>query len=151
MNRYEQAVSALASCDMVTSERIYEGGDLSESYGAFQKVLGLAEGLKLLELLGHQSPVVRGYVARHVARELPEYVERLLPLLRDITPVTTMSGCCMFKGSVADLVAEELVRSAHGYVIRRGLIELRRLDSPRKILKRVASQFPDEDDTEPGI
>jgi hypothetical protein len=147
----EQAVAHLASFDMVTSERISEGGDPSPSYRAFQGVLEQATEEELVGLLSYPSAVVRGYVARHVAHELPAHMDKLLPLLRDPSPLTTMSGCMMFECAVSEHVANELAWAGSRELIRRGLRELRSLEPARATLERAVSIMPDDDDTDPGL
>ncbi|MFO0553436.1 MAG: hypothetical protein U0271_33950 [Polyangiaceae bacterium] len=101
-------VDDLATYDAIESSSIGVAGSPSEAYASLEAVVAKATPADLLALAKHESPVVRGYVAGHLAHAQPELVDQLTPLFSDATAVDTQSGCVVEKLTVASVVISAL-------------------------------------------
>jgi hypothetical protein len=97
----------------VTSRRVGYAGTLSDSFMEFDHVTRGSTPDEIVQLLAHTSATVRGYAARYVIESLSNRVEAVAPLLHDDAPLEWMSGCTIAETTVAGLVFEELLGSAH--------------------------------------
>lgn len=104
-------VDDLAKEQTLESSHIGAGGTPSAVYAKFVAIQGKATEAELAALLEHQSPIVRGYVAQHIARAVPARLSALLPLSTDATGLATRYGCMGGVASVAGLVREGLCDS----------------------------------------
>lgn len=104
-------VDALAASKRIESSHIGAGGVESDVYKLFLAVLDKATTADLKALLRHESPVVRGYVAQHVANKEASLMEDVAALLTDKTPVDSMSGCEVGRETVAGVVVDALCYS----------------------------------------
>jgi len=109
----QRAVEQLAAQSRVTSAKIHEGGEPSEAYAAFARVVSITTASEERALMGHPSPIVRGYLAGHVARFQPEHLGALGPSLRDGAPIDEQHGCMRRRGTVASYVAMKLCDAVH--------------------------------------
>ncbi|MBI4957628.1 MAG: HEAT repeat domain-containing protein [Myxococcales bacterium] len=101
-------VDALAAASGIESSHIGAAGAPSKVWPLWDAVLGAAKPEELVALLGHESPVVRGYVARHAVTALPDAAQELLPLFGDGAQVATVEGCSVGTTTLASLVLEAI-------------------------------------------
>jgi hypothetical protein len=102
------SVARLASMPGVESAATGYAATPSPAHAAFVEVKTRATPEQALALLAHPSPVVRLYLARHIAREAPEHLASLEPLLDDETPVSVTDGCLRGVAPVAEWVVTAL-------------------------------------------
>lgn len=107
------AVATLGAQGRITSAKVGEGGEASESYAAYENVVAIATPDEERALLHHTDPIVRGYLGGHLARFHPGHLHELSPLLRDITPVEEQQGCMRSRGTVASYVTMILCDAVH--------------------------------------
>ncbi|MFO0560990.1 MAG: HEAT repeat domain-containing protein [Polyangiales bacterium] len=62
-------------------------------------------------MLSHPSPVVRGYLVRHIASTWPEHTEALYASLRDTTSVLTLEGCVGSPTTISGLTMAALCQN----------------------------------------
>jgi hypothetical protein len=101
-------VDVLAAEKRVESSHIGAAGAPSRVYAKYRALVTTANAEEIVALLGHQSPVVRTYMARHVASELSAQVRALVPLANDATAVEVMEGCVVHTDSVGAATREAL-------------------------------------------
>jgi hypothetical protein len=106
-----KAVDALAGAKRVESSHIGEAGAPSKTFALFDSALKLATESDIVALLQHESPIVRGYFAQHVARTMPRHLDALTPLFEDATQVESISGCIGSNQPLANLVLDALCYS----------------------------------------
>lgn len=105
-------VDALAEMKAIESSHVGAAGAKSEAFTRFERVRDAATEDEIVALLHHESPVVRGYMAQHVARALGPRIPALEPLLDDETRVGTLQGCMNVpEGSVSGVVREAVCYS----------------------------------------
>lgn len=104
-------VDALAKEKTLESSHIGAGGSPSQVYAKFVAIEKAATEAEMIALLQHESPLVRGYVAQHVARDAPARMDALVPLADDATGVETRNGCMGGFESVAEIVLQALCYS----------------------------------------
>jgi HEAT repeat protein len=105
-------VDLLAAQSAIESAAVGAAGAPSAAWKAYRAVVARATPADIVALLGHQRPVVRGYMAQHVARELPGELARLYPLLGDETKVQIVSGCMIMEQTIAEVVLDSLCAAA---------------------------------------
>jgi hypothetical protein len=105
-------VDRLAEQKKIASETIGAAGTPSLEYEIFAQVRRVVSPEEMVALLHHESPIVRGYAAQHVAEKVPGAHARLAQLLDDASPVTTMSGCMIFDATVGTVALMALCYSA---------------------------------------
>lgn len=111
-------------------EKVFVDEDVDEDvdeepnrvYGLYEKLSQSSSRAQMLALLGHRSPIVRGYIAQHFVRELPKNDRVVILPLLDDDAVVTMVGSAAHQGQgtqntegplcafVQDLVPLELAR-----------------------------------------
>lgn len=105
-------VDALMTFNAVESSHIGAAGAPSDSHAAWQAVREEATDSELSQLLGHGHPIVRGYVAQHLARTAKVIDQgtraKLELLLRDSGSVRVRDGCIGGQETVATIVLREL-------------------------------------------
>jgi len=101
-------VDRLAAATRIESAAIGAAGAPSQAYKDHEALVGRATREQILALLLHTSPVVRGYLAMHVADHLAPDAAAVYPLLRDETSVERVEGCTIFATSLSDVVVEAL-------------------------------------------
>jgi hypothetical protein len=90
---FEERVEALAAQPRLESAQVGFAAAPSEAHAAFRAVVEQATDEQLEQLLKHESPVVRGYVAGWlVTKHGPEH-PALEPLRQDKAEVFTLKGC----------------------------------------------------------
>jgi hypothetical protein len=107
---------ALGDEERVESERIGAAGAPSCAYAKFAALLAKVTPAEEVALLRHRSPIVRGYVARHLARAeygevqslSPEAAVGLRPILRDDTVVGFVDGCFVSEAPIGEYVVLQL-------------------------------------------
>lgn len=100
---FEGRVEALAAHSRIESACVGFAGAPSEVYRDFRDMVDHATEEELEDLLTHESPVVRGYIAGFfVSKYGPEH-PALQPLHADTAEVFTMVGCIGGKTTVAEL------------------------------------------------
>jgi HEAT repeat protein len=142
-------VDVLARSQSLDSPAIGVAGEASSTYLLFDRVVHAATRQQVLALLRHESPIVRGYMARHVAltAELGG-VEALYPLLGDSAPVATRVGCRASQTPVSHIVLEALsLRAEHPRVqslLLRAAQDISFAELRPGLLDVVAQHRPDE-------
>jgi hypothetical protein len=102
-------VARLAAHPRVTGSVLGPGDTPSAAWAAWQAVLAQATRQDLFALLAHPSPVVRGYVVRHIVTAMPFELPRLYPLLADTAWLATLEGCFVPGGGrFGEVLLEEL-------------------------------------------
>lgn len=142
----ERRVAVLAGFGRIESSHIGAAGAPSQAFAAFVAVREVSTPADLVALLGHPSPVVRGYVARHILGEVPGAIPAALPLLDDRTLVGRMEGCEILDdstvgGVVADALCFSNLEEARAQVAR-----MAREPGPRSIhaISCIGSRSPGE-------
>lgn len=87
------AVDTLATHKTIESSHVGAGGVKSEVYTAYEGVAKLASDDQIRAIMHHESPVVRGYMAAHIARNQPSELATIYPMMTDETSVGTLDGC----------------------------------------------------------
>ncbi|MBK6513149.1 MAG: hypothetical protein IPM79_07065 [Polyangiaceae bacterium] len=105
-------VDDLAKEGTLESSHIGAGGAPSMVYKKFEALLAAAKDADLLALLRHDSPVVRGYVAQHLARSQGAALANVRPLADDATMVKTLEGCMGGSETVSSVVLDALCWSS---------------------------------------
>ena len=103
---FHTLVDELARQPAIESSHVGAAGAPSKAYAAYQKVADVASPEQVVALLMHESPVVRGYLARQVARKRPDGAASLQPLFGDTTNVKTLAGCMGGEQTVAAVVMD---------------------------------------------
>jgi hypothetical protein len=101
-------VDALAAEDTISSAAVGAAGHPSPVYKEFQAIVAKATTAELVALLAHESPVVRGYVGEHIARNVGDHVKDVVALTDDETSVKTIEGCSVSVQSVGEVVRAAL-------------------------------------------
>lgn len=102
-------VDALAEMKSIESSHVGYAGTKSVAFTRFEQVRDAATEQEIVALLHHESPVVRGYMAQHVATSLGARMREIAHLLDDETIVGTLEGCMGNPGAtVASVVRESL-------------------------------------------
>ncbi|MCA9619804.1 MAG: hypothetical protein KC731_12345 [Myxococcales bacterium] len=112
----ETAVSAdlralvidLAAQGEVTSAGVGYSGEKSASYAAYEALVAVASTADLEKLLDHPSPVVRAYVAGHLAMKDGASLDAIDGALRDRSSIDAQYGCMGHRTSVAAHVTTQL-------------------------------------------
>jgi len=104
-------VDDLAKEKQIESSHIGAGGSPSQVYAKFVAITKAATEAEMVALLQHESPIVRGYVAEHVAEKLPARLDSVVPLAEDWTGVPTLNGCMKGMDSIGEIVVQSLCRS----------------------------------------
>jgi hypothetical protein len=104
-------VDALAAEKRVESSHVGAAGAPSDAYKKYRALVKQANADEVAALLQHESPVVRTYLAQHVASELPDHLRALVPLASDTTQVDTLEGCIGGRDTVGDRVRTALCES----------------------------------------
>ena len=104
-------VDALAAERSVESSAVGAAGAPSGVYAKFAALAAKATPDELAALSQHESPVVRGYVGRHLATRGPVRPAILAVLGGDETEVDTLDGCIGGKRTVGAIVREALCYS----------------------------------------
>lgn len=87
------AVIVLQSAPRLESPTLSLGGAKSDIYPLYEAVVQHASKSELAQLLYHDSPVVRLYIARYWIEHFPEESHQLLGLASDATKVPFHQGC----------------------------------------------------------
>jgi hypothetical protein len=101
-------VDALGAHGRIESSHVGAAGAPSAVYKAYEAVAARVTAEDAKKLLGHESPVVRGYLAGHVLRKQPADAAAVYPLLADGTEVGSLEGCEIGSTTVGEHVAGEL-------------------------------------------
>lgn len=101
-------VATLVDTGEVTSAGVGYGGEKSASYAAYEELVAAASIDQLRDLLDHDSPIVRAYVASHLAKHDAESLPSLAASLSDATPIEAQYGCMGMRSTVAHHVASQL-------------------------------------------
>lgn len=104
-------VDDLAKEKMLESSHIGAGGVPSDVYKKFAAIVAKADEGELAALLEHESAVVRGYAAKHIAYKVGSRVNALVPLADDPTSVATLNGCIGMQNAMGSIVREALCSS----------------------------------------
>lgn len=115
----EALVATLVETGEVTSEGVGYCGVKSPSYAAYEAVVAEASDGDLRRLLSYESPIVRAYVAGHIARHDGESLSALEEGLADATPIEAQYGCMVMRTTVGSHLANELCY-VRNYVAERG-------------------------------
>jgi hypothetical protein len=102
-------VDDLAKKEEIDAEATGIGGDRSDIWLQYQRVLEASSKPDRLALLHHRSPIVRGYLAEDIIEEMPDEFDKVYPLLHDRTPVLTRSGCTGGHMTIAEHVLETII------------------------------------------
>ena len=105
---FAERLAILAEHHRVTSKGVGYAGEKSASYTAYESLVKTASVDELRPLLGHESAVVRAYIAGHLAVHDPESVTLLSRTLADATSVNAQYGCMRTDTTVADHLANQL-------------------------------------------
>ncbi|MFO0651759.1 MAG: hypothetical protein U0326_36395 [Polyangiales bacterium] len=90
---------------------LYDGPD---PYGSFERVAAFTElvarfdAAVVTSLLAHESPVLRGYIARHLLRDRRPALELFEPLLLDDREFDTLTGCLADRITLGELLCNEI-------------------------------------------
>lgn len=82
----------LARAPKVESRLVGEGGSTSALWQNFDRLRRELSDAEVVELLGHQSPVVRVYMVWEIVERRPNQLLKTYPLLTDAAIVSVMSG-----------------------------------------------------------
>jgi len=123
-------VEQLATFSRIESSHVGAAGAPSPAFAAFEAVRERATEADLVALLRHPSPVVRGYAAKHILREVPGALPAALALVGDATPVGVLEGCMLGDGTVGGVAADALCASRLPGAIAE-VARLAREDAPR--------------------
>lgn len=130
---FHAKVDDLAAGARIDSSHIGAAGAPSPVFAKFLAVRAAASSAQLAALLRHESPVVRGYVAKDVAAG-PFERAQLVPLLADTAHVERRDGCAGGGSSIAELVIEAVCEAKPTPVREELLLEAARapwLTKPR--------------------
>lgn len=105
-------VEALAKHRGIESSHIGAAGAKSDVYRAYEDVVTVASNQQIVSLLAHESAVVRGYMAGHIARHQPRDLPAIYSTLRDTETVGVLEGC---KASVDSVGRYTLEASCTGF------------------------------------
>jgi hypothetical protein len=100
---FDGRVDALAAHSRIESAQVGFAGAPSSAYQAFRDLVDHATDEELEELLTHESPVVRGYVAGYLVSKYGPGHPVLQPLHEDKAEVFTMVGCIGGMTTVAEM------------------------------------------------
>jgi HEAT repeat protein len=101
-------VDKLAQATTIEGDRVGYGGESSETFALARRIADAASLEQAQALLQHQSPVVRGYLAKHVIENLPAALPAVYPLLADSTHVNTLYGCIGSGETISKYVLDHL-------------------------------------------
>lgn len=105
-------VQELAQSPRLESAAIGMSGSPSAIYPKFARIVQAVTRQQAVALLRHESPVVRGYLAQHVAAKLVDALDALYPLLGDAAEVEIRFGCRGGQMRVSDIAVEALREQA---------------------------------------
>jgi hypothetical protein len=104
----QDKANALAETGEVTSKGVGYGGVTSPSYAAYSALVADASLEELRSLLSDDRPVIRAYIAAHLARHDSENLDDIAAVLHDGARINARYGCMGMPTTVASHVAHEL-------------------------------------------
>lgn len=96
-----------------TGPTVSIAGAPSGTYALFTRIVNEASPADITALLRHESPVVRAYMAEHVAAAMPQELSAMWTVVQDETKVYSTNGCIIRFTTVGGLARHALCQSHH--------------------------------------